>query len=227
MAACYLEAVRSFQPVGPYFLGGYCFGGNVACEMARQLVAQGQRVALLVLLDSAPANIGYEVPGWWRPSYLRRFVRNLGFWLADFAALPGQDRRVFVARKLRAFGRHLKRRLRGESGASPVDLEGFIDLSHFSEAELKLWRIHLEAASEYIQPSYPGAITLLRTRGQPLLCSLDEDFCWGQVARGGVVIKRIPGSHESIFTEPNVQCLAQQLEACLARARSEASAPHL
>ena len=37
MATHYVEKVRAFQPVGPYYLGGYCFGGNVAQEMARQL----------------------------------------------------------------------------------------------------------------------------------------------------------------------------------------------
>ena len=40
-----------FRHEGPYFLGGLCFGGMVAFEMARQLLEQGQEVALLVLLD--------------------------------------------------------------------------------------------------------------------------------------------------------------------------------
>ncbi len=52
MARHYLRAVRSVQPTGPYFLGGRCLGGLVAFEMARRLVADGQRVALLVILDS-------------------------------------------------------------------------------------------------------------------------------------------------------------------------------
>src|SRR6185436_14423045 len=50
MAARYVELVREFQPVGPYHLGGYCFGGNVAQEMARQLETQGEEVAVLTLL---------------------------------------------------------------------------------------------------------------------------------------------------------------------------------
>ena len=32
------------QPYGPYVLGGYSGGGLVAYEMARQLVAAGERV---------------------------------------------------------------------------------------------------------------------------------------------------------------------------------------
>ena len=50
MAAHYLTEVRSLQPAGPYFLGGYCMG--VAFEMAQLLHAQGQQVALLAVFDA-------------------------------------------------------------------------------------------------------------------------------------------------------------------------------
>jgi amino acid adenylation domain-containing protein len=53
IAAHHLEEIRAIQPQGPYFLGGYCFGGMVAFEMAQQLQIQGEQVALLVLLDLA------------------------------------------------------------------------------------------------------------------------------------------------------------------------------
>ncbi|MEV5973466.1 beta-ketoacyl synthase N-terminal-like domain-containing protein [Streptomyces sp. NPDC051921] len=54
LAALYLERVRRDQPTGPYRLGGYSFGGNVALEMALQLQAAGEEVETLVLLDSYP-----------------------------------------------------------------------------------------------------------------------------------------------------------------------------
>ncbi len=53
MATHYLEAVRAIQPEGPYLLGGWSMGGLIALEMAAQLLAQGQEVALLVLIDRA------------------------------------------------------------------------------------------------------------------------------------------------------------------------------
>src|SRR5262249_51456414 len=52
IAAHYLEEIRTIQPQGSYFLGGYSFGGTVAFEMAQQLKRQGEEVALLWLLDS-------------------------------------------------------------------------------------------------------------------------------------------------------------------------------
>jgi len=53
VAAAHLEALRAVQPEGPYLLGGFCNGGLVAYEMARQLYAAGQTVDLLVLVDPA------------------------------------------------------------------------------------------------------------------------------------------------------------------------------
>lgn len=52
IAAKYVEILRSHQATGPYFLGGWCYGGVVAQEMACQLTALGERVEHLVLLDS-------------------------------------------------------------------------------------------------------------------------------------------------------------------------------
>ncbi|MFD4790603.1 thioesterase domain-containing protein, partial [Streptomyces sp. NPDC058459] len=52
LAALYVERVRSVQPHGPYRLGGYSFGGNVAFEMAVQLQAAGERVEPVLMLDT-------------------------------------------------------------------------------------------------------------------------------------------------------------------------------
>ncbi|MDI3282428.1 non-ribosomal peptide synthetase/type I polyketide synthase [Polyangium sp. 15x6] len=51
MASLYLEQLRKVSPRGPYFLGGWSFGGVIAIEMTRQLVRSGDEVARLVLFD--------------------------------------------------------------------------------------------------------------------------------------------------------------------------------
>lgn len=211
MARCYVEVVRRRQPEGPYYLGGYCFGGNVAYEMARQLRLAGQPVALVVLLDSAPANAGYENVTWWRPAFAWRFARNVRYWLEDFCQLKSEDRRRFIGRKLRALGRKLKRRIGISQGPERFDVEEVIDPQHFPENELKLWQNHLEALIAHIERPYGGRVALLRTRGQPLFCSLEDDFCWGKLVHGQFTVRCIPGSHENIFMEPNVRVLAAEL----------------
>jgi acyl carrier protein len=57
IATYYINAIQAIQPHGPYFLGGWSFGGLVAFEMAQQLTQSGQEVALLAILDTpAPSH---------------------------------------------------------------------------------------------------------------------------------------------------------------------------
>jgi nonribosomal peptide synthetase DhbF len=55
VAAEYLRLIREIQPVGPYNLLGWSFGGLVAHSIATRLQSMDQEVALLALLDSYPA----------------------------------------------------------------------------------------------------------------------------------------------------------------------------
>ena len=52
IAERYVETLKKHQPTGPYILGGWCYGGVVAHEMACQLQAAGETVEHLILLDS-------------------------------------------------------------------------------------------------------------------------------------------------------------------------------
>jgi thioesterase domain-containing protein/acetyltransferase-like isoleucine patch superfamily enzyme/acyl carrier protein len=54
LAEVYLAALRARQPHGPYFLGGYSYGGLVIVEVARRLAAAGEDVGRIWLLDPPP-----------------------------------------------------------------------------------------------------------------------------------------------------------------------------
>ncbi|MDY0163516.1 non-ribosomal peptide synthetase/type I polyketide synthase [Desulfobotulus sp.] len=58
-AAAYIQAIRKLHPQGPYHIAGFCMGGVIAQEMARQLEKQGETVRL-ALLDSVPFPSGFE-----------------------------------------------------------------------------------------------------------------------------------------------------------------------
>lgn len=57
MASHYIREIRTVQPEGPYFLGGYSLGGLIAYEMAQQLSAKGEEVAFVALLDTYPGGM--------------------------------------------------------------------------------------------------------------------------------------------------------------------------
>jgi thioesterase domain-containing protein len=54
MADFYLDAIKKLQPRGPYVLVGYSLGGLVVLEMAQRLLAHGEKIALLAMLDAYP-----------------------------------------------------------------------------------------------------------------------------------------------------------------------------
>lgn len=51
MASVYLQEIKSKQPKGPYVLAGYSFGGTLAFEIARQLLAQNEQVEKIFIID--------------------------------------------------------------------------------------------------------------------------------------------------------------------------------
>lgn len=73
MSSRYIAAIRTIQQAGAYYLGGYCFGGIPAFEMAAQLEAQGELVAVLILIESFPPQHappdqrGDHMDGWQDP----------------------------------------------------------------------------------------------------------------------------------------------------------------
>jgi thioesterase domain-containing protein len=61
MAADRIRALRALRPQGPYLVGGYCNGAFVAFEMARQLVAAGEEVPVVIVIEArAPRGSGGE-----------------------------------------------------------------------------------------------------------------------------------------------------------------------
>ena len=215
MAADYVKELRSFQPGGPYCLGGYCFGGSLAYEMARQLKEQGQEVAFVGLLESAPEGGTYQQVRWWRLDFLFRFTRNLWFCVADFRGYAPDERRSLVRRKLRVFARKMWRGLRRQTSHDGVDIDDIIDSSKFADHELKLWEAHLGLLSRHVSKPYAGHVTVFRTAAHPLFSSYQNDLGWGALAFGGVAVKLVAGSHANIFFEPNVSELARQLASAL------------
>lgn len=54
MAAEYVAAIKTVQPHGPYFLGGFCAGCYIALEMIRLLYREGEKYFAPLLIDPPP-----------------------------------------------------------------------------------------------------------------------------------------------------------------------------
>jgi thioesterase domain-containing protein len=60
-ADIYIEELKIIQPKGPYFLCGYSAGGLIAYEMARKLLAEGEKIGDLMLVEPTIYFIGANV----------------------------------------------------------------------------------------------------------------------------------------------------------------------
>lgn len=91
MVAAYLRQLRAAQPVGPYFLGGYSFGGLVALEMARRLLAEGQQIGVLALVDT--------------------YVGGPQSLLGRFLTLSAEQKIAYMKRRARRYQKGIRRRI--------------------------------------------------------------------------------------------------------------------
>jgi amino acid adenylation domain-containing protein len=217
LAEAYLADLRAFQPCGPYSLGGYCFGGVVAFEMARRLQQQGETIHFLGLINSSAPNTRYYEFRW-TPPIIFKFLKNI--FLRSFYSYRAHPERFhrFLGWKARS----LAKRLGGAGSAARASFsqeavapEDWIDMSQYSEDERRVWHQHLRALVRYKPEPYPGRVCLFRSPVHPVRCSFDADYGWGELAAGGVLQKIIPGAHETIMEEPGVRILASAIESSL------------
>lgn len=219
MAAHYVAEIRTLQPQGPYFLGGYCFGGTIAFEMAQQLHGQGQQVALLAIIDNDAPH--FEATRW-DSGYPFHFLKNLPYWLADFWHLSPVRRSARLRRQVSLLRQKIARRIyRPQRESIWADIEAAIDNDRkdIPESYQKIVETHYLALKSYQPQVYQGRITLFRTGRNSLFGPFTVDMGWEQLATGGVDIKQISGFHEDLLQEPAVQLLAEQLKSCLDQAQ--------
>jgi len=211
MAAAFIKKMRLLQPKGPYSLGGWCKDGVVAYEIAQQLQAQGERVALLVLFDAA------------NPASLKEYSK--------FELL--KVRSYFFAQKWRFFFKNLLR-LRLKEAAAYVQQCMRFYLVLLSN---KIWEVNYEfhlrvgrriedrlldtskiffnVVRNYRPKPYSGRVVIIRCESRPEGRFRDDEFGWSGLAVGGLELHFVPGNHVDMFREPNVETLANTLRACL------------
>jgi thioesterase domain-containing protein/acyl carrier protein len=220
LAKRYVEQVRAVCPSGPYQLGGYSFGGSVALEMAQQLLAAGQEVALLAILDHTPPPIRYR-SALARPSFPVEFLVNAPRWIQDDLFGDGLHKVSHRAR-IRAgaaFGKLGGLVARRAPVDTPPEVGEFFDLTRMPDLFRRQLENHYRILRTYEPQSYRGRVVLFRARTRPLLRLHGKDLGWQKLAKAGLEVIVVPGNHESMLKEPHVGHLAARLTDCLRQAR--------
>jgi amino acid adenylation domain-containing protein len=236
MAARHIAALREVQSTGPYHLGGFCFGGIVAFEMAQQLLAAGETVEHLVLVDTglrnAPvASLCWLVDRLWPAGPNYACLVRRGVWigrLLRFRRMKPSDRWKWLRDGvLRRFARAA-----GHAVPAPTPIEETSDV--WTRPGGKVILFEARAASAYIPRRYDAPIDLVvgvakeRDAVDLTAVSTAETANTARGKRGwdgasrDVRVHPIQATHVSIITD-QVSTLAEQISACLHSATASTS----
>lgn len=198
LADLYLADVRSRQPHGPYLLFGQSFGGVMAFEVARRLVAVGEEVGLVGLGDSM-CPVRPDRAAWRRGR--GNVERLLRLDRVDSTRGVGVAVRAMAGNAvwhLREAGRLVRaRRALHRDGRVPPELRG-----SYARA------LHLRATHRHVPGPAPIDVLLVRSSDR----DADERRGWGTVARR-VDIVRVDAPHGAIVQEPHVARTSAYLRA--------------
>lgn len=215
MAAHYTQEIRTVQPNGPYYVGGFSFGGLLAFEIARQLHAQGQKIAVLAIFDTPAPGYHHVHASESDDSKLSQLLGRSFFHVGKLLKLSIKEQLTYLWERI---WWHLT------EGKLNFFYKMYLRYITRSLQELRLLEIlaaNHQARDGYIPQSYPGQLTLFQATERPAGFDNEPELGWGQLVTGGVECYPIPGVHTDMMEEPQVKLVAEKLQYCMDKAEAE------
>jgi thioesterase domain-containing protein len=199
IAASYLCAILEVQPTGPFHLGGWSFGGVVAVEMASQLRARGEEVALVILLDSGAPTAAYE------PDQ----AELLSWFVSDLAGLAAADAPTMDMTTLR----QLPASQQVDAALAALESAGLGTAAVRQELRnrIKVFSANSRAFLAHQPGRYNGRLVLLSAADEP-----DDDIRqWHALAPRDFEHYVVPGNHYTLLQPPHLSAVAEAMRRCL------------
>lgn len=205
----FIAVIRSVQPSGPYIVGGHCYGGIVAFETARQLLARGEEVGRLVLFE-APTPGYPKVLRHWR-TYCRQAISILR---GEVSVTPAEARSHLstLVRLCRRKAVVLGRRLSLWAGLKHVT--GWIEKNYDPDT-----RPNTLAGLSYAPKSLGCDVIQFIAAGERHSTRILDDprLGWREFTQAEFTVCETPGEAAAIFRKPHVRELAVRLRSLLDR----------
>lgn len=204
MASLYLKEIKTFQPQGPYFLGGHSIGGTIALEMAQQLQRNGELVGLVALFDTV--NLSKVPPPSTFTRAYYRFQKRM--FRRSNPRCRANDDNVVAEEPARKRG----------SGADTAETS---ELAGSDPAALKrIVEANARASAGYVPGSYRGVVADFRPLKQYRLYAGSE-LQWNLDGQSGQEIVTLPVHPPNMLNDPFVKYLAAALSKALETAISK------
>ena len=194
LASEYLKIILKHQPSGPYNFVGYCYGGILGYEIARQLQQRGHRVDFIGVIDTGPNTQSSSKDLQSVAKHWMRIGGNLPRWIG--ANCGPENLRETFKKGSRRFRYWARRFLSQGKNVYRFEDEFGARRSHDDRHEI-LSRI-FQGFNAYRPEPYGDRVTLFRASVRPLLHSLSPDLGWSSVTQK-VRVHRIPGDHNTII----------------------------
>ncbi len=201
MAAHYVRELRSFQPHGPYHLGGYCMGGTISYEMARILTSEGEQVPLVAMLDTYNFSRALKV------NISSFILEKTKFHMANIAQLNPIHMFHYLREKIHHGLNGELANLKGSVQSNPDDIENKV----MEDAESTIHTINDYAVHHFDPKPYSGQVTLFKPRINYKFYP-DPQLGWGDLVQGKLGVIEASAYPHAMLLEPYVEILAEQLK---------------
>ncbi|MBS6414318.1 MAG: type I polyketide synthase [Corynebacteriales bacterium] len=210
-AAEYLPAIKEVQPEGPYTLGGWSLGGALAYEVAKQLIAAGDDVAAILLIDTVrpsepdPGTREELHARWERYAAFIKKTYGVDFQVPyDILDSQGEDGMMKLFAQMAATADL------SNTGVSAAVLEhqraSFVDNRMLANLNMETWAsVQVPVTLYRAERMHDGAIEL-----EPRYAHIDPDGGWGTIVKDLTVVP-LKGDHLSVIDEPEVGKIARDI----------------
>lgn len=205
MAARYVRELKAHQPVGPYFLGGYCMGGSISYEMARLLTLNGDEVSLVALLDTYNLSLVKRPDN--RGGRLSALRQKIGFHFDNLKSLGAKDLFGYLGEKLRMAEEAGKGRLAASLKNFRNAIGGAVEEAG---AEAFIQEINHQAAWEYSPQPYAGRVTAFSPRKNYDFFP-DPMMGWSELVGDKLEMVHLPVNPHAMLINPFAKQVADEL----------------
>lgn len=238
MAADRVKLIREIQPHGPYILGGYCNGSLTAYHAARLLRAAGEKVEVLLMLNSDGSNVRFrwlkrltgvtsalrgedEATRQQRFLQTRRRLRDredMGrYYLhaaADLVKSPSKEKAApFLRIAGRLFGKKPAALPTCNNGHSAPDIDAAIPRGPLSKP-------YADACRTFVPEQYDSRVVLLWPRDETPRTKRGPAAGWENICEKVEVVP-VPGHHHSCISQnQNVVLVGEAMKKAIQQAES-------
>lgn len=200
IAAYHIPEILKIQPEGPYAVAGYSYGGFMAYEIAKQLIAMGKEVSFFGIVDTNAWAAMPPETGLGR--ILKKIIRQfhkMPFFISSFIKYPKEA----IAYQKLVFRRKFPKK--NDSAQKPA-------AHQYTEYEKQLRKKYNQVVDRYRIEPFDIEVSLFKVEKRIYFIDSPKYMGWNKVALKGVKNYTVPGDHNTFRLPPHDRDFARIIQ---------------